>query len=158
MAACPTDCSSPGPVTRPTPAPPSMSTCPSQKHSSSTLPSASRSTLAKINSPSVTSGSSPLYFLIPHSTKSAVLVIFSTSRQSRMPAGVVSRTCGISSPENSIRAAAFAAAAAQLPVVYPNRSPKRVLPISIMRSPPSVICSGSGRSARKQYPPESVSE
>ena len=45
------------------------------------------------------------------------------SRYSSTPFGVIRRTCRISSPEKSICAAAFAAAAAQLPVclLYTSR-------------------------------------
>ena len=113
IAACPICCSSPGFVTLPTPMPPSSMTR-SPEDSSSPF-----STFAYIRSPSVTSGSSPLYFLTAHSTRSGSLVTSSTSRYSSIPFGVISLTCRNSSPEKSISAAAFAAAAAQLPVVHP---------------------------------------
>ena len=107
MAAFPTGWSRPGLVTRPTPSPPSI-----------LIPGIpEQATSARTRIPSVTSGSSPLSFRTAQETAPSEKQISSISRYSSVPRGVLRRTCGTFSPVRSIRAAAFAAAAAQLPVV-----------------------------------------
>ena len=107
MAAFPTGWSRPGLVTRPTPSPPSI-----------LIPGIPEwATSARTRMPSVTSGSSPLSFRTAQATAFSEMQISSTSRYSSVPRGVLSRTWGTVSPVSSIRDAALAAAAAQLPVV-----------------------------------------
>ena len=107
MAAAPTGWSSPRFVTRPTPAPPSIVT-----------PGASAlRTVANTSVSRVTSGSSPLSLRMAQETASGVLVISSTSSVRATPFGVSRSMVRFSWPVRSIQAAAFAAAAAQEPVV-----------------------------------------
>ena len=106
MAAAPTGWSSPGFVTRPTPAPPSME-----------IPgSFCRETVAKISAPVVTSGSSPPSFSTAQDTRSASIRISRTGSVRRIPLGVASSTRSTLRPVSSMQAAALAAAAAQDPV------------------------------------------
>ena len=126
MAACPIFCSRPGFVTLPTPTPPSSMTL-SPK---TLLPAFPLLRISKARpSRRIIAAVFP-HRALPHSPASSMA--FSTSRSSSIPFGVISLTWHISSPEKSICAAAFAAAAAQLPVVHPSRRPERVLPISLI--------------------------
>ena len=107
IAAAPTGWSRPGFVTRPTPGPPSME-----------MPGrACRSTVAKINAPVVASGSSPPSFSMAQVTALPQASISRTGKTKRTPFGVDSSTRSRWRPVRSMYAAAFAAAAAQEPVV-----------------------------------------
>ena len=112
MAAAPTGWSRPGRVTRPTPSPPSME-----------IPGASVfSTRAKIRAPWVTSGSSPPSLRTAQAAQPGPAAFSSSSASTRTPAGVSTAAAGRRSPVSSSAAAPAAAAAAQVPVVYPQRS------------------------------------
>ena len=74
-------------------------------------------TRAQIIIPSVTSGSSPLSLTIPQDAAVSDTSALRTARSSAIPPGVSRCTEAIGSPEKSISAADFAAAAAQAPVV-----------------------------------------
>ena len=115
MAAFPTGWSRPGRVTRPTPSPPSMRTASGE--------GSPRETVATTGMPSVTSGSSPASFRTvqradPSARRSQVSGTTSTVqpfgvRRDR-PAGAVPLRRRVTAPS--------AASAAQVPVVYPQRS------------------------------------
>ena len=77
----------------------------------------------------------------------------SRSRISLSPFGVCRLTCQMLLPVRSMAAAALAAAAAQLPVVYPRRSFRPPFSIYSFSSiyPPESVCS-------KRYPPENHPE
>ena len=107
MAAAPTGWSRPRFVTLPTPAPPSI------KISGTSV----FRTQAKTSVPRVASGSSPLSFRMAQEASSDVILISSTVRWSRMPFGVRRSMVSFGLPVRSMKAAAFAAAAAQEPVV-----------------------------------------
>ena len=112
MAASPTLCFKPGFVTLPTPFPPSIR-----------IPGMSETdTDARTRMPFVTSGSSPLSFLTAHTAVPPSSSASSTSSVSGIPFGVAIRTDSGAFPVRSRKAAALAAAAAQVPVVYPKRS------------------------------------
>ena len=111
MAAAPTGWSSPALVTRPTPTPPSITT---------SEPSLS-ATRAMTRTPSVMSGSSPASFCTEQTAHVSPRSASSTSTTTSMPAGVDTVTEDtVTSPRRS-SAAALVAAAAQVPVVYPQR-------------------------------------
>ena len=106
MAASPTGRSRPGFVTRPTPAPPSIS-----------MPLSVFVTAARISMPSVTSGSSPASFLTAQWAALPSMRQDSGSTSTGHPLGVTSRTTAGASPVSSRAAAPAAASAAQVPVV-----------------------------------------
>ena len=111
MAASPTCCQRPGLVTLPTPSPPSMII------SSSSM----GVTREHTGMPSVTSGSSPLSFITVQ-TAPCPSNLPVTSRSSLMPLGVSISTWDGMLPVITAIAAAFAAAAAHVPVVNPHLS------------------------------------
>ena len=108
MAYSPTFWSRPGLVTLPTPFPPSIWT--------SSL-SGIKVTSADTIVPLVMSGSSPLSFSIEQLAVFSLKWGFRTSMTRSVPLGVVIETEVINSFSNNIVAAAFDAAAAQVPVV-----------------------------------------
>ena len=113
MAGPPSSRPRPGLVTTPTPTPPSSS-----------IPGSSRQrTVAVSRAPCVTSGSSPASLTTTASAvSSGVRVQVSTGNRTRWPDGrPICTVCWIS-PVCSAVVAAFAAAAAQVPVVQPVRS------------------------------------
>ena len=111
LAAAPTGWFSPGLVTRPTPSPPSIST-----------PGVSRrDTRAKTRAPSVMSGSSPPSFSTAQEAQPVPARCSSSSASTAIPAGVMTRTTASHRPDRRNSAAPRAAAAAQVPVVYPQR-------------------------------------
>ena len=112
IAASPTGCCRPFFVTRPTPAPPSIRISFSGIHA----------TFAYTRIPLVASGSSPASFRIAQEAWPSSIWASSTSRSRRIPLGVIKATVCTGYPESSISVAALAAAAAQEPVVYPQRS------------------------------------
>ena len=102
----------PGLVTTPTPTPPSSS-----------RPGSSRQrTVAVSRAPWVTSGSSPASLTTTASAWVADMVHSSTWNRTRRPSGRPTSTVSWISPVRSAVVAAFAAAAAQVPVVQPVRS------------------------------------
>ena len=118
IAAIPTGCSSPFFVTLPTPSPPERYMLSSTK-SVSALPLASL-TSAHISVPLVTSGSSPLSLKTDAQTPYLSIRFIFTLSSVLMPFGVSINILSGIFPQKSTSAAAFAAAAAQVPVVTPH--------------------------------------
>ena len=106
MAYSPTGRSSPGFVTTPIPVPPVIS-----------IPHSVYCALAHISILSVASQSSPASFLTPQAAYLSVISGCSISASTLMPFGVISVTDSTFCCDISIRQAADAAIAAQLPVV-----------------------------------------
>ena len=108
MAASPTGWSSPGFVTRPTPAPPKMRT---------PLSVGRRVTAAETGRPVVTSASSPPSFSMVQTAPFSVRRQSSGATSTTMPLGVRRATVSGVRPVSSSRAAPAAPRAAQVPVV-----------------------------------------
>ena len=121
MAAAPTGCSSPGNVTRPTPTPPSTETSDSRAGTpllpAAPVPDPACSTRAYTSTPSVTSASSPASFRTAHWAHPSPMHASTTFASTGSPPGVTIDTRPTGFRDKSISQAAFAASAAQLPVV-----------------------------------------
>ena len=112
MAHSPIGWSRPGRVTRPTPGPPWRRTA----------SPAAASTRAQTGSPWVASTSSPPSLVTQQQAAPASRRGASTGTSTTHPLGVRRDTVSGARPVSSSRAAAAAARAAQVPVVYPQRS------------------------------------
>ena len=102
----------PGRVTVPTPSP---------ARNVTPAPGAPARTVARMSAPCVTSGSSPASLITPAVAEPSSCRVNASAKLGRSPRGSVTSTGSGNSPVTSAANAAFAAAAAQVPVVQPRR-------------------------------------
>ena len=139
MAGSPGGTGRPGRVTVPTPSPARKLT---------PAPRLPARTVAQINAPWVTSGSSPASLMMPAVAELSSLRVMASAKLGRSPRGKVTATGSGNSPVTSAVNAALAAAAAQVPVVQPRRRGRSCLamPFPLVRRA-AIVTTASRRSA-----------
>ena len=95
---------------------------PRRRETSRRRPARRARTVAQISAPWVTSGSSPASLTTPAVAEPSSLRVIASAKLGRSPRGNVTSTGSGNSPVTSAAKAAFAAAAAQVPVVHPRRN------------------------------------
>src|SRR5262245_51252342 len=146
MAGSPGGTGRPGLVTVPTPGP-ALKVTP--------VPGTPGRTVAETSAPCVTSGSSPASFTMPAVASPTPDFCKASAKAGVAPPGKVTSTGSGNSPVINAVQAAFAAAAAQVPVVQPRRKGfcLEFMPISIGGAMPRVIRKRPSHEHRKDAGP-----